>query len=185
MTLMHVDCRGCWEVIGAVVVMTDKQVYKVRDKVTKEISKMVGSRMNGWSWWMCSNSRNGAIIMQRDHKYATPETWNQFYVFLATAPTGVLTAGTAGSRYIVYLWENKGVAPLRELLYWWWCSAGRGCWGGDWPHWGVGGQLCGSVVGELWIFFRFDFWSVPIASLGLRVCFNWKWTSLQTEDNLW
>ena len=57
-----------------------------------------------------------AIIMQCDHKYATPPSWKQFYVFLATASTGVLTAGTADSRYIVYLWENKGVAPLRELL---------------------------------------------------------------------
>ena len=37
------------------------------------------------------------IIKQRDHKYATPPPWKQFYVFLATAPTGVLTAGTAGT----------------------------------------------------------------------------------------
>ena len=35
------------------------------------------------------------IIKLRDHKYATPPR-KQFYVFLATAPTGVLTAGTAG-----------------------------------------------------------------------------------------
>ena len=33
------------------------------------------------------------MIKQRDHKYATPPPWKQFYVFLATAPTGVLTAG--------------------------------------------------------------------------------------------
>ena len=37
------------------------------------------------------------IIKQCDHKYATPPLpWKQFYVFLATAPTGVITAGTAG-----------------------------------------------------------------------------------------
>ena len=38
------------------------------------------------------------IIKQCDHKYATPPPWKQFYVFLVltTAPTGVLTAGTAG-----------------------------------------------------------------------------------------
>ena len=30
------------------------------------------------------------------HKYATPAPWKQFYVFLSTAPTGVVTAGTAG-----------------------------------------------------------------------------------------
>ena len=35
------------------------------------------------------------MIKQRDHKYATPPPWKQFYVFLATAPNGVLTAGTA------------------------------------------------------------------------------------------
>ena len=35
------------------------------------------------------------MIKQRDHTYATPSTEKQFYVFLATAPTGVLTAGTA------------------------------------------------------------------------------------------
>ena len=49
-----------------------------------------------------SNSRDGAmpffdIIKQRDHKYATPPPWKQFYVFLATAPTDVLTTGTAGT----------------------------------------------------------------------------------------
>ena len=50
-----------------------------------------------------------AIIMQRDHKYATPETWNQFYVFLATAPTGVLTAGTAEIRKTFFLvqWRER------------------------------------------------------------------------------
>ena len=51
--------------------------------------------------FLYSNSHNVAtpffdIITQRDHKYATPPLWKQFYVFLATAPTGVLTAGTAG-----------------------------------------------------------------------------------------
>ena len=35
------------------------------------------------------------IIKQRDHKYATPPPWKHF--FLATAPTGVLIAGTAGT----------------------------------------------------------------------------------------
>ena len=39
-----------------------------------------------------------AMITQHDHKYATPPSWKQFYVFLATAPTGVLTAGTAEIR---------------------------------------------------------------------------------------
>ena len=37
------------------------------------------------------------ILKQRDHKYATPSPENQFDVFLATAATGVLTAGTAGT----------------------------------------------------------------------------------------
>ena len=76
-----------------------------------------------------SNSRNGAtpffdIIKQCDHKYATPPLWKQFYVFLATAPTGVLTAGTADpplkqicEKGVSHLWKNEGVAPLRELLY--------------------------------------------------------------------
>ena len=54
------------------------------------------------------------IIQQLDHKYATPPPWKQFYVFSATAPTGVLTAG---SRCVAYLWENEGVALLRKLLY--------------------------------------------------------------------
>ena len=65
------------------------------------------------------------IIKQRDHKYATPPPpWKQFYVFLATAPTGVLTAGSAEStekqiygKGVAHLWKNEGVAPLRELLY--------------------------------------------------------------------
>ena len=35
-------------------------------------------------------------------------------MFLATAPTGVLTAG---SRCLAYLRENEGVAPLQELLF--------------------------------------------------------------------
>ena len=35
------------------------------------------------------------ITKQRDHKYATDSPGKQFYVFLATAPTGVLTAPTA------------------------------------------------------------------------------------------
>ena len=34
-------------------------------------------------------------MVQRDHKYATPPPAKQFQVFLATAPTDVLTAGTA------------------------------------------------------------------------------------------
>ena len=33
------------------------------------------------------------ITKQRDHKYATDSPGKQFYVFLATAPTGVSTAG--------------------------------------------------------------------------------------------
>ena len=61
---------------------------------------------------MYSSSRNGAtpffldIIKQRDHKYATPPPRKQFYVFLATAPTGVLTAGTAEIRRTVKWWER-------------------------------------------------------------------------------
>ena len=65
-----------------------------------------------------------AIITQRDHKYATPPPWKQFYVFLATAPIGVLTAGTSAKlekliygKGVAHLWKNEGVAPLRELLY--------------------------------------------------------------------
>ena len=44
-------------------------------------------------------------------------------MFLATAPTGVLTAGTAvlftkaNLGKGAHLWKNEGVAPLRELLY--------------------------------------------------------------------
>ena len=34
------------------------------------------------------------MIKQRYRKYATPPPWKQFYVFLATAPTSVLTVGT-------------------------------------------------------------------------------------------
>ena len=53
---------------------------------------------------------------------STPEAASQIYVFLATAPTGVLPAATAGEGF-AYLWSRclimskKGVAPLRELLY--------------------------------------------------------------------
>ena len=54
--------------------------------------------------YVYSNSRNGAtpffaIITQRDYKYATPPPWKQFYVFLATASTGVLTAGGKNTLY--------------------------------------------------------------------------------------
>ena len=49
-------------------------------------------------------------------------TENQFYVFLATAPTGVLTAATAGpplkqiyGKGVAHLWKNKDVAPLQEF----------------------------------------------------------------------
>ena len=45
-------------------------------------------------------------------------------MFLTTAPTSVLTAGTAESaekqiyeKGVAHLWKNEGVAPLRELLY--------------------------------------------------------------------
>ena len=44
-------------------------------------------------------------------------------MFLATAPTGVLTVGTAGlstkaqnQKGVAHLWKNAGVASLRELL---------------------------------------------------------------------
>ena len=77
---------------------------------------------------MYSNSRNGAtsffaIITQRGHKYATHSPAKQFYVFLATAPTDVLTAGTAEiqkknyGKGVAHLWKNEGIAPLWELLY--------------------------------------------------------------------
>ena len=55
-----------------------------------------------------------AIITRRDHKYATHSSENQFYVFLATAPTGALTAGTAAK--LEKQIDGKGVAQLRELL---------------------------------------------------------------------
>ena len=38
------------------------------------------------------------FIKQRDHKYVTHFPAKQFYVFWATAPTDVLTAGTAEIR---------------------------------------------------------------------------------------
>ena len=42
-------------------------------------------------------------------------------MFLATTPTGVLTAGTAEKQIcekgVAHLWKNEGAAPLRELLY--------------------------------------------------------------------
>ena len=44
----------------------------------------------------------------------TPPPWKQFYVFLATALTGVLTAGTAAK--LEKQIDGKGVAQLRELL---------------------------------------------------------------------
>ena len=52
-----------------------------------------------------SNSRNGAapffaIITQRDHKYATRSRAKQFYVFLATAPTDVLTAEIRKTKFM-------------------------------------------------------------------------------------
>ena len=60
------------------------------------------------------------ISKQRNHKYATPPPFTQFYVFLATAPTGVLTAGPPlkqiSGKGVANLWKNEGVAPLRELL---------------------------------------------------------------------
>ena len=64
------------------------------------------------------------IIKQRDHKYAAPPPQKQFCVFLATAPTDVLTAGTAEIQKTKFMGKvlhiygkNEGVAPLRELLY--------------------------------------------------------------------
>ena len=48
-------------------------------------------------------------------------TENQFYVFLAPAPTGVSTAARLENKIygkgVAHLWKNEGVAPLRELLY--------------------------------------------------------------------
>ena len=69
-----------------------------------------------------------AIITQRDHKYATPPPWKQFYVFLVltTAPTGVLTAGTAGllwkanlkERCCTFMEKRRrcNIAGITELL---------------------------------------------------------------------
>ena len=63
---------------------------------------------------MYSNSRNGAtpffaIITQRDHKYATPPPWKQFYVFLATAPTGVVQL----QELLYILTDNKLLADIQ------------------------------------------------------------------------
>ena len=42
-----------------------------------------------------------AIITQRDHKYATHPPAKQFYVFLATVPTDVLTAEIRKTKFTV------------------------------------------------------------------------------------
>ena len=47
------------------------------------------------------------IIKQRDHKYATHSLAKQFYLFLATAPTGVLTADTTGLHYHTSIYLAK------------------------------------------------------------------------------
>ena len=51
-----------------------------------------------------------AIITERDHKYETHSPAKQFYVFLATTPTNVLTAGTAE------IWKTKFVGKVL-LIY--------------------------------------------------------------------
>ena len=63
-------------------------------------------------WW---NAFFFDIIKQRDHKYATPPPWKQFYVFLATAPTGVLTAGTAELSTKANLWERHIYGKTKAL----------------------------------------------------------------------
>ena len=61
-----------------------------------------------------NNSRDGSmpffdIINQRDHKYATPPPWKQFYVFLATAPTGVVQL----QELLYILTDNKLLADIQ------------------------------------------------------------------------
>ena len=51
------------------------------------------------------------IIKQHDHKYATHSPAKQFYVFLATAPTDLLTAGTAK------IWKTKFTAGKVLHIY--------------------------------------------------------------------
>ena len=50
------------------------------------------------------------ITKQRDHKYATDSPGKQFYVFLATAPTGVSTAGPPLKFWQATKSESKGIA---------------------------------------------------------------------------
>ena len=57
------------------------------------------------------------IIKQLDHKYATPPPWKQFYVFFATAPTGVLTAGTAWLLSKPNLWERLHIYGKTKALH--------------------------------------------------------------------
>ena len=47
-----------------------------------------------------------STIKQRKYEYARTPRWKQFYVFLATASTSVLTAGTAGLLWKANLWER-------------------------------------------------------------------------------
>ena len=68
--------------------------------------------------FLYSNSRNGAtpffaIITQRDHKYATHPPAKQFYVFLATVPTDVLTAEIRKTN-TVYCLCLRLVLPVKD-----------------------------------------------------------------------
>ena len=65
-----------------------------------------------------SNSRNGATP-SFFHKCATPRLVHplkQIYVFLATAPTGVLPAATAGEGF-AYLWSRCLIMSLIKALH--------------------------------------------------------------------
>ena len=68
-----------------------------------------------------------AIITQRDHKYATPPPWKQFYVFFGNGShrcfnrwhrLAALESKSMGKvLHVAHLWKNEGVAPLQKLLY--------------------------------------------------------------------
>ena len=58
-----------------------------------------------------------AIITQSDHKYATHSPAKQFCVFLATAPTDVLTAGTAENRKTKFMGKVLHICGKTKALH--------------------------------------------------------------------